>query len=80
MTTFGVHVGLQHTTADELRSVWRRIEDLGFGWISVWDHFYGATGKPDDAACRSPTVVCCRPVWTPNTVPDVSTIACGASA
>ena len=51
MTLFGVHVGLQHTTADELRSVWRRIEDLGFGWISVWDHFYGATGKPDDAAC-----------------------------
>ncbi|MDO8364830.1 MAG: TIGR03560 family F420-dependent LLM class oxidoreductase [Actinomycetota bacterium] len=51
MTVFGVHVGLQHTTADELRSVWRQIEDLGFGWISVWDHFYGATGKPDDAAC-----------------------------
>jgi F420-dependent oxidoreductase-like protein len=51
MTVFGVHVGLQHTTADELRSVWRKVEDLGFGWISVWDHFYGATGKPDDAAC-----------------------------
>lgn len=51
MTVFGVHVGLQHTTPDELRSVWRRIEDLGFGWISVWDHFYGATGRPDDAAC-----------------------------
>ncbi len=48
---FGVHAGLQHTTADELRSVWRRIEDLGYGWISVWDHFYGATGHPDDAAC-----------------------------
>lgn len=48
---FGVHTGLQHTTADELRSVWRRIEDLGFGWISIWDHFYGATGRPDDAAC-----------------------------
>lgn len=51
MTVFGVHTGLQHTTADELRSVWRRIEDLGFGWISIWDHFYGATGRPDDAAC-----------------------------
>jgi F420-dependent oxidoreductase-like protein len=51
MTVFGVHAGLQHTTADELRSVWRTIEDLGFGWISIWDHFYGATGKPDDAAC-----------------------------
>jgi F420-dependent oxidoreductase-like protein len=51
MTVFGVHAGLQHTTADELRSVWGRIEDLGFGWISIWDHFYGATGRPDDAAC-----------------------------
>ena len=51
MTVFGIHTGLQHTTADELRSVWRRIEDLGYGWISIWDHFYGATGKPDDAAC-----------------------------
>lgn len=51
MTLFGVHVGLQHTTADELRGVWRRIEDMGYGWISVWDHFYGATGRPDDAAC-----------------------------
>lgn len=51
MTLFGVHIGLQHTTADELRSVWRQVEDLGFGWISVWDHFYGATGRPDDAAC-----------------------------
>ncbi len=51
MTVFGVHVGLQHTTAAELQGVWRQIEELGFGWISVWDHFYGATGKPDDAAC-----------------------------
>jgi len=51
MTRFGVHVGLQHTHPDELRRVWRRIEDLGFHWISVWDHFYGATGEPDDAEC-----------------------------
>jgi F420-dependent oxidoreductase-like protein len=51
MTVFGVHTGLQHTTIDELRTVWRRIEDLGFGWISIWDHFYAATGQPDDAAC-----------------------------
>src|SRR5215207_6773914 len=57
MTVFGVHVGLQHTTTDELRSVWARVEDLGFGWISVWDHFYGATGKPDDAACLEAVAV-----------------------
>jgi F420-dependent oxidoreductase-like protein len=51
MTRFGVHTGLQHTTADELRLLWKRIEALGFDWISVWDHFYGATGNPEDAAC-----------------------------
>jgi hypothetical protein len=32
-------------------ALWRRIEGHGFDWISIWDHFYGATGKPDDAAC-----------------------------
>src|SRR5215468_9585938 len=42
MTTFGVHTGLQNTTIDELRSLWTRIEDLGFDWISIWDHFYSA--------------------------------------
>jgi F420-dependent oxidoreductase-like protein len=51
MTVFGVHTGLQHTNAHELRRVWQRIEELGFGWISIWDHFYGATGRPDDAEC-----------------------------
>ena len=45
---FGVHTGLQNTTIGELQSLWRRIEDLGFDWISIWDHFYAAdgTGNP----------------------------------
>jgi F420-dependent oxidoreductase-like protein len=45
---FGVHTGLQHTSIDELRGLWRRIEELGFDWISIWDHFYAAdaTGNP----------------------------------
>ena len=51
MTVFGVHTGLQNITVAELRSAWRKIEDLGYGWISIWDHFYGATGRPDDAEC-----------------------------
>ena len=48
MTVFGVHTGLQNTTIGELRDLWRRIEDAGFGWISIWDHFYAAdmTGGP----------------------------------
>jgi F420-dependent oxidoreductase-like protein len=45
---FGVHAGLQNTSTEELRALWRRIEDHGFDWISIWDHFYAAdaTGGP----------------------------------
>jgi F420-dependent oxidoreductase-like protein len=45
---FGVHAGLQNTSIDELRDLWARIEELGFDWISIWDHFYAAdaTGNP----------------------------------
>jgi F420-dependent oxidoreductase-like protein len=43
MTVFGVHAGLQNTDLAGLRRLWRQIEDLGFGWISIWDHFYSAT-------------------------------------
>ncbi len=39
---FGVHTGLQGTDVGHLRELWRRIEEAGFGWISIWDHFYAA--------------------------------------
>jgi F420-dependent oxidoreductase-like protein len=39
---WGVHTGLQNTTAGELVALWDHIEDLGFDWISIWDHFYAA--------------------------------------
>jgi F420-dependent oxidoreductase-like protein len=44
MTTFGVHTGPANTTVAGLRSLWRRVEDGPFEWISVWDHFYAADG------------------------------------
>ena len=44
---FGVHTGLQRTTTSELIGLWRQIEDLGFDWISIWDHFYAADGSGD---------------------------------
>lgn len=46
---FGVHTGLQRTSTAELIDLWKRIESLGFGWASIWDHFYAAdgTGDPD---------------------------------
>jgi F420-dependent oxidoreductase-like protein len=39
---FGVHTGLQYTSVEELRALWRRVEERGFEWISIWDHFYAA--------------------------------------
>src|SRR5690349_23898111 len=44
---FGVHTGLQRTSTAELISLWKRIESLGFDWISIWDHFYAADGSGD---------------------------------
>ena len=29
-------------TMDELRQLWRRLEDAGLDWISLWDHLYEA--------------------------------------
>jgi F420-dependent oxidoreductase-like protein len=66
---FGVHTGLQETSVAELTGLWRRIEELGFDWISVWDHLYAATldGRVDclegltmhaALACRTQRVRC----------------------
>src|SRR5688500_3668431 len=50
MTTYGVHAGLQKVPAGELVELYKHIEDLGYGWISVWDHFYAAD-MTGDAEC-----------------------------
>jgi F420-dependent oxidoreductase-like protein len=45
MTAFGVHTGPSKLEASELTALWRRVEDLPFEWISIWDHFYAADGN-----------------------------------
>jgi F420-dependent oxidoreductase-like protein len=40
---FGVHIGLQDTTASEVVTLARQAEELGFDWVSVWDHFYSSS-------------------------------------
>jgi F420-dependent oxidoreductase-like protein len=40
--SFGVHIGQQNLPMATLRSLWRRLDDAGVDWISVWDHFYEA--------------------------------------
>ena len=39
---FGVHTGLQDTTVGELTDLWSSLDAAGYGWLSVWDHFYSA--------------------------------------
>ncbi len=38
----GAHVGQQNMEMDEMRKLWRKLDDSGFDWISAWDHFYEA--------------------------------------
>src|SRR3954447_19135901 len=71
--TFGVHTGLQNTTVEDLRSLWHRIEELGFDWISIWDHFYSADFNGYECleavachaalACETSLVRCGSPVY-----------------
>jgi alkanesulfonate monooxygenase SsuD/methylene tetrahydromethanopterin reductase-like flavin-dependent oxidoreductase (luciferase family) len=46
VTFFGVHP--QNTDLASLRLVWRTAEELGYGWISVWDHFATSTSTGDN--------------------------------
>jgi F420-dependent oxidoreductase-like protein len=36
----GVHTGPQDLTMADLHRLWKRADEAGFYWISVWDHFY----------------------------------------
>ena len=69
---FGVHAGLQNTSIAELQALWRRIEDHGFDWISIWDHFYAAdnTGNPH----------CLEAITTHTALAVDAPSACGAGA
>jgi probable F420-dependent oxidoreductase len=40
--SFGVHIGQQNLGAQELRAVWRKLDEARVDWISVWDHLYEA--------------------------------------
>jgi F420-dependent oxidoreductase-like protein len=40
--TFGVHIGPQNISIEDLRRLWTYADTHGYKWISVWDHFYEA--------------------------------------
>lgn len=38
----GAHVGQQNLAMDEMRALWRHLDQAGLDWISAWDHLYEA--------------------------------------
>lgn len=47
----GIHAGPQNLTMDDLTRLWKRGDDAGFHWISVWDHFYANPLKSRQDSC-----------------------------
>ncbi|MDH3299605.1 MAG: LLM class flavin-dependent oxidoreductase, partial [Acidimicrobiia bacterium] len=43
--SLGAHVGQQAYPMDEMRALWRWLDDNGFDWISAWDHIYEAPNE-----------------------------------
>jgi alkanesulfonate monooxygenase SsuD/methylene tetrahydromethanopterin reductase-like flavin-dependent oxidoreductase (luciferase family) len=41
---FGLHVGMSNTSMSELKDLAQFAEELGFSWVSVFDHIYSSNG------------------------------------
>src|ERR1700745_4308076 len=47
----GIHTGPQNLSMAELHRLWKRADEAGFHWISVWDHFYANPLEQRTDAC-----------------------------
>jgi F420-dependent oxidoreductase-like protein len=54
---FGVYSGPQHASFAAYLELWRRCEELGYDWISVFDHFMPIVGDPDGPCFEGPTMM-----------------------
>jgi len=54
---FGVYSGPQHATFEGCAELWRRCEELGYDWLSVFDHFMPIVGDPDGPCFEGPTMM-----------------------
>ncbi len=52
---FGLHIGQQNITMDEMRRTWRWADTAGFDWVDVWDHFYEAPYEDGNGSCFEAT-------------------------
>jgi len=54
---FGVYSGPQHASFEDCLGLWRRCEDLGYDWVSVFDHFMPIVGNPEGPCFEGPTML-----------------------
>jgi F420-dependent oxidoreductase-like protein len=54
---FGVHSGPQNITIDEYRDLWVRSEELGYDWVSDFDHFLPIASDPNGPQFEGTTLL-----------------------
>jgi F420-dependent oxidoreductase-like protein len=54
---FGVYSGPQHANFERCLELWQRCEELGYDWLSVFDHFMPIVGDPDGPCLEGPTML-----------------------
>ena len=54
---FGVYSGPQHATFDGCLELWQRCEELGYDWLSVFDHFMPIVGDAGGPCFEGPTML-----------------------
>jgi F420-dependent oxidoreductase-like protein len=52
---FGLHIGQQNISIDEMRRLWTWADRAGFDWVDVWDHFYEAPPVDGNGSCFEAT-------------------------
>jgi F420-dependent oxidoreductase-like protein len=67
---FGIHSGQQHTDFPGYLAMWRKAEDLGLDWASVFDHFLPIYSDPEGPCFDSYTLLAAMAAHT-------SRIRCG---
>jgi len=54
---FGVHAGPQNTSFAGYLELWTRAEQLGYDWVSVFDHFMPIFGNAEGGCFEGPTLM-----------------------
>ncbi|WP_338597097.1 LLM class flavin-dependent oxidoreductase [Saccharopolyspora sp. SCSIO 74807] len=54
---FGIHSGQQYSSFPEALQLWQEAEELGYDWVSLFDHFRPPLGGPGGPCFEGPTLL-----------------------